>query len=283
MTTALALAAGFLLAAAPVERVAVLPFEPLGLSAERALGVERAVRKHLASMPRVVVLDAVSVRSLLDSDASLRGCVETRCLASIAEKLDAHSVVSGVVAGLGSFCSLVVKRTDREGRMVTSVSEAIPDNDGKVPDVVCAVMGRKAGCYKEEPLQPTLIVPPPPSLSAGPTESAGLRATRKAALGVGAGAVAAFAVAAGFGLSANALSGEVERKELTCAGATAADCLAGKLATGRTHATVSNAFWGVGGALAAAAVVLFVLPESKQAVALGPGPAPIGLNVHARF
>jgi len=278
--TALALCVGFVLAAAaPAERVVVLPFEPLGIEPERAARVEKAVRASLARVPGVEVADPAALRALLVSDASLRDCAETRCLSALAARLDVHAVVSGVVAGLGSFMSLVVKRTDREGRVVTSVSEAISEEGGGVAALVCAAMGRNAACHDEQPP----LAAAPPSVSTAGAGQEGLRATRKAALGVGAGAIAALAVAAGFGLSASAITGQVERKELTCDGSTGAACLDSKLSTGRTHATVSNAFWGVGGALAAAAIVLFVLPESKATVALGPGPAPLGLSAHGRF
>lgn len=281
--TGFAAIAGLLLAAAPTpERVVVLPFEPLAIDPAKALEGEKAVRQSLQKIPRVELVDASRLRDLLASDASLRDCVETRCLATIATRLDAHSVVSGVVAGLGDFKSMVIKRTDRDGKLVTSVSDTLANEALKIPELVCAAMGRGVNCHQEA-AQPTLIAPPPPSLAAAPSDSGGLRATRKAALGVGAAALVAFGAAAGFGVSANALSGQVEHKELTCTGATQAECLAGKLSTGRTHATVSNVLWGVGGAMAAAAVVLFVLPESKPAVALGPGPAPVGVSVHARF
>jgi len=262
--------------------VAVLAFEPLGIAPERAAAAERAVRAGLGAVPGVELADPAEVRALLSAEPDLRDCAETRCLASIAERLGAQSVVSGVVGGLGAFRSLVVKRTDREGKVVTSVSEALPEDDAKVPDLVCAVLGRPAGCARQEAgvAAPGLALPPPPQVVSGEPVRP-MRATRKAALGVGAGAIASFGAALGLGLSSRSIAGQVERVDPSCDAA----CLQDRFTTGRMHADLSNVFWGVGGALAAAAVVLFVLPEPAPSgtVALGPGPTPLGLSAHARF
>lgn len=279
---ALASVLAWALLALPVERVVVLPFEPLGIEPERAARAELALRRSLREVPRVAMVDDAATRAVFAADPGLRGCAEPHCLAAIAARLQAHSVVTGVVAGLGGFRSVILKRTDRAGKVVTSVSEELPEDDAALPDLVCAVMARAPRCWRGEPGAAQLVAPAPSPPSAA-TEAAGLPGRRKAALGAGAGALASLGVALGFGLSARSIAGEVERRELDCAGSALVACVESRFSTGRTHAAVSNALWGSGGALAATAAILWIWPESKQPAALAPGPAPIGVSVHARY
>jgi hypothetical protein len=234
-------------------------------------------------------MDPAPTRALLVAQPELAACTETRCLALLASLLGADAVISGVVGGLGGFQTLVLKRTDREGRVVTSVSEALGEDEARVPALVCAVFGRAPACWDTA----ALVAPPPPALAARSaaspstaSTSTGLGPKRVVGVVASGAALASLGVALGFGLSAQSLSGEIERQQTGCVGADAAGCLESRFSTGRSHATLSNVFWGLGAALGVTGVVLLALPSSSSTggtVALGPGPTPAGLSAHGTF
>lgn len=276
MNSALALLLAAL-AAGPTQKVAFLGLEPLGVDLSRAQRVDAAARRALARVPELAVSAPADVKRVLGAEPSLGGCTETQCLARLASLLGVDAVITGVVGGLGGFQSLVLKRTDREGRVVTSVSEDLGGDDSRIPGLVCTVLGRLPECWNAVPL----IAPPPPPVASAAAPS-GLGARRVVGIGVSAAALATLASGLGFGLSSQSIAGAIEKQQTGCAGAGAAACLEGRFAEGRMHATVANVCWGLGAALAVTGVVLIALPTGGS-VTVGPGPTPAGLSAHVSF
>lgn len=269
------LAALLLAAAAPAPSVALLPLEPLGTGFEQAVEMQGVVRGSLAALEGLRVLDEDATRRALDEEPALAACAEPQCLARAAQLLGVDFVLTGVVGGLGGFRSLVLKRSDRLGKVVSTVNEALSDEwRQQVPGLVRAAM-------ESVPRAPApAIALQAPEAPRRPEWRAPL------AWATSAGALATVAIGTVFGLSSRSIAGDIERAETGCAGTGGdyASCVAARFETGRSRARMANVFFGIGAALAVGSAGLWLWPDDEPAtIGVGPGPAALGLSAHGRF
>jgi len=257
------------LAAAP-ETVAVLPLEPLGIDPARAQEVERGLQETIAAKG-IALVAPETVRSVLLAEPALAHCDDALCFARAAAKLGATSVVSGLVGGLGSFESIMLRRTGVDGAPVASTEQ------GAEPAALFALLFPEApAATAQAPVE--TVTAPAETVTAPTTNWRG--PTRWVASGL---ALASVGAGVGFGLSSRNLSEGIASGTTGCdgAGEAYAGCVADRFETGRSRALLSNVFLGTGAALAVGAAVRWLGPESETGV--GPGPTAAGLSVHGRF
>lgn len=130
---------------------------------------------------------------------------------------------------------------------------------------------------EQPPPPPPLIVSEAPALAAGARPMSGLRI---AGIVVGVGGLIAAGIGSAFGVMAQATSAKLTGAERDAAGRivglTRVDGLALD-AQQRTQATLANALWIGGGALAATGVALFFFGGDDASVAVVPAPAGLGV------
>lgn len=219
-----------LLAAAPCTRVAVAPFVPLATTAAQAREVDERVRAVLAARPGLCVEPrAATIEKLAAFEHHrLPPCADAACVAGQLAALDCDELVTGVVVGAGARRNVDLVRSTATRTSRTTA--------GADPGPALAVLFQ-------------WDVP----AGASPRRWPALTAAAAGLAGVGAGVA--------LGLDARRTEQALSTGATGCAGEGAAyrDCFEGRLRTGRAEATAANVLFGVGGALLAGGVVLWVV------------------------
>lgn len=231
--TALALAL-VAVAAAPCTRVAVAPFEPVAATPAVAREVEEQVRAALAQRPGLCVeARAATVEKLARFEGHrLPACADAACVAAQVAALGCDELVSGVVVGAGAQRNLDLARST-----ATRTARATAAAEAPELNAALAVLFQ----WDLSPTAPRRVWPGIVAAAAG-----------AASAGVG----------VALGLEARRTEQALSAGATGCAGGGAAyrDCLDGQLRTGRGEATAANVLFGIAGALAVGAVVLWVVP-----------------------
>ncbi len=219
------------LAANPCRRVIVTPFDPLATSPTVARALEEQVRGALSARPGLCVeARAATIEKLAKFERHrLPPCGEPTCVASQLTLLEADELVSGVVVGAGGRTNIDVTRSTATRTARTTASEQ---------ELVTAVGVLYQWDSTERPLGkkwPAIVV------------------TSAAVASIGAGIA--------LGVEARRNEQVLSSGVTGCGGMGTAyrDCLDGQLRSGRNEATAANLLFGVAGALAVGAVILWVV------------------------
>ena len=220
-----------LLAAAPCTRVVVTPFEPLATTPASARAFEEEVRTALATRPGLCVeARAATIEKLSKFERHrLPPCGDLACVTAQLTALDSDEVLSGVVVGVGARSNLDLLRSTASRTARTTTSQ---------PELHTALGLLYQWDSHERPAPkrwPSILLASAGVASAGVGVALGLEAKRhEQALSTG---------TTGCPSGGNAYR----------------DCFDDQLRTGKREATAANVLFGVAGALAAGAVVLWVV------------------------
>lgn len=220
------------LAASPCTRVAVAPFEPVAATPAAAREVEEQVRAALARRPGLCVeARAATVEKLARFEGHrLPACEDAACVAAQVAALGCDELVSGVVVGAGARRNVDLARST-----ATRTARTTAAAEGPELGAALAVLFQW-------------------DVAAGPVRRAwpGLVAAAAGLASAGAGVA--------LGLEARHTEQVLSSGATGCAPGAYRDCLDGQLRSGRGQATAANVLFGVAGALAVGAVVLWVVP-----------------------
>lgn len=222
-----------LLAAAPCTRVAVTPFEPIATSPAEARAVEQAVRAELAARPGVCVEARAQTVAKLAAFPGHRlpPCADAACTARHLEALGAEELISGLVVGAGARRSVALTR----GTVARTARTTADAGDAAALHGALGVLFQWDTAAREAP-------------------------TRWPAYALAAASLASAGAGVALGVQARATETALSTASTGCApGAGFAPCLDGQLRAGQGQATAANVLFGVAGALAAGAVVWWVV------------------------
>ena len=215
------------LAAEPCQRVVLLPLEPVATTTERARRVEDQARDVLAKSPNVCVQPrAETVRRLLAQE-DRRACRDLACLTAQLTTFDADVIVQGLVLGVGGKDSVDLSITRAQG------------------------VARSLGDTSELPALLTLSSPAPLEMKRDGPKWPGFVAAGLSAAALGAGM--------GLGIAAKERERALTLGTVCSENPGLASCLDGELARGKGEATAANVLFGIGGAFAIGATVLFLV------------------------
>ena len=219
------------ISAAPCTRVVVTPFEPLATTPAAARAFEEEVRTALASRPGLCVEPrAATVAKLAKFERHrLPPCAELACLTAQLAALESDEVLSGVVVGAGARSNVDLLRSTSSRTARTTAAQ---------PELTTALGLLYQWDAQERPAPkrwPSILLGSAGVASAGVGVAVGLEAKRhEQALSTG---------------TTGCPSG----------GNGYRDCFEEQLRTGKAEATAANVLFGVAGALAAGAIVFWVV------------------------
>lgn len=220
-----------IVAAAPCTRVVVTPFEPLATTPAAARAVEEEVRTALAARPGLCVEPRAATIAKLSrfERHRLPPCPDLACAAAQLTALETDEVLSGVVVGAGARSNVDLLRSTASRTARTTAAQL--------------ELGAALGLLyqwdaRERPAPrrwPSILLASAGVASAGAGVALGLEARRHEQ-------------ALSTGTTGCPSGGNVYR-----------DCVDEQLRTGKGEATAANVLFGVAGALAAGAVVFWVV------------------------
>lgn len=219
------------LAATPCTRVVVTPFEPLATTPAAARAFEEEVRTALASRPGLCVeprADTIAKLAKFERHR-LPPCPDLACVTAQLTALESDEVLSGVVVGAGARSNVDLLRStgSRTARTTSSQAEL-----GTALGLLYQWDSRERPAPKR---WPSILLASAGVASAGVGVALGLEAKRTEQV-------------LSTGSTGCPSGGNVYR-----------DCFDQQLRTGKNEATAANVLFGVAGALAAGAVVFWVV------------------------
>jgi hypothetical protein len=241
-------ALGLVLAQAPApcrggERVVLVPFQPVALSAAEARQLEDTVRRAAESTSGVCLEPrADTVAKVRAQGGRLADCVDAACRSAQTVGLGADRLVRGVALGLGGGRSVTLALVDREGLESHTVLEL--SGEGLPPGLEEA---RAREAFQE-------LWKTRPSARAKERPARVWPTVLLAAGGV------ALAAGVGFGLAARRSETDLSRGTAGCGGEGEAfrACFEQRLQEGQRQARTANVLMGAGALLGAGGAVFFV-------------------------
>lgn len=220
-----------MLSATPCTRVVVTPFEPLATTPAAARALEEEVRTALAARPGLCVEPrAATIAKLAKFERHrLPPCGDLACVSAQLAALESDEVLSGVVVGAGARSNVDLLRSSASRTARTTASQP------ELPTALGILYQWDAQERSAPKRWPSILLASAGVASAGAGVVLGLEARRTEQ-------------ALSTGTTGCPSGGNVYR-----------DCFDEQLRTGKSEATAANVLFGVAGALAAGAIVLWVV------------------------